>query len=112
MNQVTQQNAANSQESASAAEELSSQAEEMRSLVATFQLTNNGSGIAIHPSIKKIARTQPKLALQKRKHRASVGMKKISDGNVWASSMEPKKVIPLDDMESQNDGDKNILRDF
>ena len=39
MNQVTQQNAASSEESASAAEELSSQAEELRAMVAEFQTT-------------------------------------------------------------------------
>ena len=38
VNQLTQQNAANSEESASAAEELSSQAEELRSLVAAFKI--------------------------------------------------------------------------
>ena len=40
MNQATQQNAANAEESASASEELSGQAEEMRSLVASFKLSN------------------------------------------------------------------------
>jgi len=42
MNQVTQQNAANSEESASAAEELSSQAAELEHMVTTFKLSNDG----------------------------------------------------------------------
>jgi PAS domain S-box-containing protein len=46
MDKVTQQNAANSEESASAAEELSAQAEELRSLVATFTLTNGTAEVA------------------------------------------------------------------
>ena len=41
MNQLTQQNAANSQQSAAASEELSSQAEIMRQLVGTFRLTSD-----------------------------------------------------------------------
>jgi len=40
MNQLTQSNAANSEESTSAAEELSAQAEEMRVMVAGFKITN------------------------------------------------------------------------
>jgi len=41
MNQVTQNNAANSEESASAAEELSSQATELANMVETFKLSNS-----------------------------------------------------------------------
>jgi methyl-accepting chemotaxis protein len=44
MNQVTQQNAANSEESASAAEELSSQAAELANLVATFTISSSPAG--------------------------------------------------------------------
>ncbi len=44
MNQVTQQVAANAEESASAAEELSGQSEEMKSMVAAFQISQNGMG--------------------------------------------------------------------
>jgi methyl-accepting chemotaxis protein len=40
LDKVTQQNAANAEESASAAEELNSQAAELRSLIATFRLTD------------------------------------------------------------------------
>jgi hypothetical protein len=48
MNQITQQNAAGSEESASASEELTRQADELRSLVACFQLStvqNGESGV-------------------------------------------------------------------
>ncbi len=41
MDQVTQQNASNSEESASAAEELSSQAEQLRNMVSEFTLTHS-----------------------------------------------------------------------
>jgi len=44
MNQVTQQNAANSEESASAAEELSSQARELANMVGTFALSDTVGG--------------------------------------------------------------------
>jgi uncharacterized phage infection (PIP) family protein YhgE len=44
MNQVTQQNAANSEESASAAEQLSSQARELANMVATFSLSDTVGG--------------------------------------------------------------------
>jgi len=44
MNQVTQSNAANSEESASAAEELSSQAAELLKMVGEFLLSNTGGG--------------------------------------------------------------------
>jgi len=44
MDQLTQQNAANSEESASAAEELSGQAAELAELVGRFRLHRTGSG--------------------------------------------------------------------
>ena len=54
MNQVTQQNAANSEESASASEELSAQAAELQSLVGAFALSEThrmaGNGTAMAPS--------------------------------------------------------------
>ena len=43
MNQVTQQNAANSEESASAAEELNSQAEELSAMVESFKISGSGT---------------------------------------------------------------------
>ncbi len=46
MDKVTQQNAGSSEESSSAAEELSSQAEELAAMVGSFQLEQQGNGLA------------------------------------------------------------------
>jgi methyl-accepting chemotaxis protein len=53
MDQVTQQNAANSEQSASAAEELSAQAQELSELVGRFKLDHQARGVA-----RPIARAQ------------------------------------------------------
>jgi methyl-accepting chemotaxis protein len=96
LNQVTQQNAANAEESASAAEEMSSQSEEMRSMVAGFKLTGSGE----YMQSPRLGRPSDHLlynnpAQQKKGFKASASI--VPD---------PRKVIPLDDKDS------NILSTF
>ena len=120
MNQVTQQNAANSEESASAAEELSSQAEEMRGLVAGFQLTN-GNGSLKRLSTRATAETPPASLLQQKKLGTLAGMEPVrngsggngGDGGGHAPLKTPEEAIPFDGMEVQPGyDDKKVLRDF
>ncbi|MDR3012313.1 MAG: methyl-accepting chemotaxis protein [Chitinispirillales bacterium] len=96
MNQVTQQNAANSEESASAAEELSSQAAELANMVKTFKLTAavGGGGVSkprlslpgpsksqSAPAIK-VTKTQPAIATSPTK---------------TTKAVKHDEIIPLDD---------------
>jgi len=60
MDQLTQMNAANSEESASAAQELSGQAEEMRALVASFKLTGGAQGNGRRQVSRQAATPPPK----------------------------------------------------
>ena len=65
MNQVTQQNAANSEESASAAEELSSQAAELASMVSSFRLTTRGGMVRDRePGQPQATRAAPKTQIR------------------------------------------------
>jgi len=103
MNQVTQQNAANSEESASAAEELSSQAAELSNMVASFNLSNTGGGGGMGGrrggTIKMIA-TKP--AGPKTHMKMSVVSDKPSQSVHATRSMKAVKseeIIPLDDDE-------------
>jgi methyl-accepting chemotaxis protein len=112
MDQVTQQNASNSEESASAAEELSSQAEQLRKMVKEFKLSNRaGSGgygfkgtpppavapapaTFDRPAARKVEpKPQPKPVVNRIKKNADV---KAKNGN-GASKSSPEQIIPLDD---------------
>jgi len=89
LDQVTQQNAANSEESASAAEELSAQAEELRNLVAAFTITNAASSA---PSKAATATQSAKAAPA-----AKPQPKPQPKAKAPKPQPTPEKVIPLDD---------------
>ncbi len=90
MNQVTQQNAANSEESAAAADELSSQANGLRGTVAMYQLSNAEVGRA----------TQAMPAPPPRAVRV------VGNGN--GRRAEARRLIPFDDDER----DADVLQSF
>jgi methyl-accepting chemotaxis protein len=100
MNQVTQQNAANSEESASAAEELSSQAAELSNMVASFVLSSSAGVGSRRPgggggTIKMLAhkpapRTQIKMA-------AIPGGGASGPVTRSTKSVKSEDIIPLDD---------------
>ncbi len=101
MNKVTQQNAANSEESASAAEELNSQAQELSAMVATFQISQNGSKTSRASASPTV---QPETRKHELKGKRSAYVQKLkaqrpSAGNGNGSAMAPEQVIPLDDTE-------------
>jgi len=83
MDEVTQQNAANSEESASAAEELSAQAQELRAMVETFRLSSAAA-----------AATQARTAVPAPAAHKSAGasLKLVSGGKAPAA----EGVIPMD----------------
>ena len=117
MDQVTQQNASNSEESASAAEELSGQAEQLRRMVREFKLSSMASGSRINipapqksfempeppkaeapkPAANRIAKPEqkpePKPAVNRIK---KSGETKAKNGN-GSSKARPEQIIPLDD---------------
>ncbi len=93
MDQVTQQNAANSEESASASEELSAQAQELRAMVEAFRLSSaaGGGGRATTPAHAPTA------------HKAAgTSLKLVGGENAPAA----EEVIPMDE------GDKEALGSF
>jgi len=96
MNQVTQQNAANSEESAAAADELSSQANGLRATVAMYRL----SGASIASPMAAAIPAAPRLGRAAARVAATVG------GN-GRKGPDPRSVIPLDD-----DKDQDILQSF
>jgi len=103
MNQITQQNAANSEESASASEELSSQASELANMVGSFKLT------AVYDSYS--TRAPLKIGHKPAQQSKTVRMAAIGDarnGHVAPGAAKTTKtmrtvkseeVIPLDDDE-------------
>ncbi|MCL2219805.1 MAG: methyl-accepting chemotaxis protein [Chitinispirillia bacterium] len=93
MNQVTQNNAANSEESASAAEELSSQASELANLVSTFNISQASN----KPPAKLPApggKTVHMAALPDKRTQSMPAVKKPTQTMKAAKSQE---IIPLDD---------------
>ncbi|MCL2183804.1 MAG: methyl-accepting chemotaxis protein [Chitinispirillia bacterium] len=89
MNQVTQQNAANSEESASAAEELSSQASELANLVSTFTISSSSAKPAG-------GKTMRMAAIPDKKTQSMTAVKKpIVTKSMKAAKSED--VIPLDE---------------
>lgn len=100
MNQVTQQNAANSEESASAAEELSSQAQELQAMINTFKLTNANRGTAhnIHKLNFQSSGFQNQRQHQIEKPKNNEKNKKTRNESTKGKVNEsPEEVIPLDD---------------
>jgi methyl-accepting chemotaxis protein len=104
MNQITQQNAANSEESASAAEELSSQAAELANMVGSFKLSNTqNKSDAYGHTLKITHRPSSQQKTQMRMAALSDGRK--GTGTAVAAKMPTKTiravkaddVIPLDD---------------
>jgi len=89
MNQVTQQNAANSEESASASEELSSQAAELANMVNEFKLSTSG-GMGVRRSLP------PPRPQQQRPVVAALPNKSAGAGKS-AKTVTSSEVIPLDD---------------
>jgi methyl-accepting chemotaxis protein len=95
MNQLTQANAANSEESASASEELSAQAQEMRAMVAGFKISGGGHSA---PSSKG-------------QQKGSQGASKSAPMKVPAKSKgTTEEMFPLN-AESNGNG-KDALKDF
>jgi methyl-accepting chemotaxis protein len=90
MEQVTQQNSANSEESASAAEELSSQAQELSGLVAQFRLAGSQriAATALPARARRSLPSAPNRALPSPKAKA-----KAAHG---AGKLDPEQVLPLD----------------
>jgi len=105
MDQITQQNAANSEESASAAEELSSQAQEMQGMVASFKLSNRGTGAAKQPSKPAVYNNTPAPKQRKKDKEPVLAGATASRKNDKNGSNDPSKVIPFDD-------DNDILQEF
>jgi len=97
MNQVTQSNAANSQESASAAEELSAQAGELAKMVSEFLLTNTGGGRRSAPAsnYKTVKRLPPP---PQRPATAAITDKSKKTPTA-SKAVKAEEVIPLDDDE-------------
>jgi len=96
MNQVTQQNAANSEESASASEELSSQAAELANMVNEFKLSVAGNSMNMRRSLPPPRPQQrPVVAALPNKSKSSSG----GGGAKSTKSVKSSEVIPLDDDE-------------
>jgi len=97
MNQVTQQNAANSEESASASEELSSQAAELANMVNEFKLSVGGN----HSMGAGSRRSLPPPRPQQRPVVAALPNKsgKPASSPKPAKAVPASEVIPLDDDE-------------
>jgi len=91
MNQVTQSNAANSEESASASEELSSQAAELASMVSEFKLTG---GVSHSVGAR---RNPPPSPPRQRPIIAALPNKKAGGGKKPLKSVKAEEIIPLDD---------------
>jgi len=91
MNQITQSNAANSEESASAAEELSSQAAELSTMVSEFAL----SGGAEQNNRYELRRPQKGAALPNK----NAGSKtKVTGGWVAANFVKPAKAVEAEEI--------------
>jgi methyl-accepting chemotaxis protein len=96
MNQVTQQNAANSEESASASEELSSQAAELANMVNEFKLSvGNSGGMGARRSLPP-PRPQQRPAVAALPNKSATATAIASKS---AKAVKSSEVIPLDDDE-------------
>jgi methyl-accepting chemotaxis protein len=90
MNQVTQQNAASSEEASSAAAELSGQSEELAAMVGTFQLQASGA------KAPRVPKPITHGAAQRPTKPTANGTKKLNGKNGYAVPVHPASVIPLD----------------
>jgi len=98
MNQVTQSNAANSEESASAAEELNSLAEELQDLVNTFKLSESFSNVnQQHGNAPAAKRSPPSVA--KSWGTAAPAAKQLPPPAKSVRAVMPEEVIPMDETE-------------
>jgi methyl-accepting chemotaxis protein len=104
MNQVTQSNAANSEESASAAEELSAQASELANMVRAFTLSSDGDSRSTgqharrdqlpKPTPRATARPFP--SLPDRRERTGHNVAAIAGSPATAKALRAEDIIPLD----------------
>jgi len=106
MNQVTQQTAANAEESASAAEELSGQAEEMRSLTASFKLSDAQAAGQTTARRSRARSLKPAPAFQP-SHRAKATASVSNGHSTPRFTLDPVQLIPFDD-----EGESGVLREF
>ncbi len=106
MNQLTQQNAANSEESASTAEELSSQTEEIKSMVEQFNLTSQNSKV-FSDSSSRIDRDDFFIDQSSFSNNNRKKVKSVDED-------DPKNLIPFDEdlPRSQNGTDESTLKEF
>jgi len=95
MNQVTQQNAANSEESASAAEELNSQAAELASMVSEFTLSADNNGIRRSLPPKRHQQRQAIAAIPDKSVKKAAAVK----SSKYAKAVKSEEVFSLDDDE-------------
>src|SRR5207244_3080551 len=103
MNQVTQQNAANSEESAAAADELSSQANGLWSTVATYTLSARASSERLGGRERSSAAQQAVHALAA----PAVGRRARPPANGRSGGLDARQAIPFDE-----DADEEILQSF
>jgi len=103
MNQITQQNAANSEESASAAEELSSQAAELSSMVGQFTLTGDRKTNKATRSMPAVSDGKVRSAYSQLAPRTQVKMPAVTvsapKATVAMKSVSPNEIIPLEEGE-------------
>ena len=106
MNQVTQQTAANAEESASAAEELSGQAEEMRSLSASFKLSQAPAAGQTATRRSHAQAFKPASASQSN-HRSKATANVRNGHSASRFTLDPSQLIPFDDEETSS-----VLQEF
>jgi hypothetical protein len=109
MNQLTQQNAANSEESASAAEEMTSQAQELAAMVGSFALSNGSSTLGTQRRHKLAfahqqqqqaqPAQQPLLEAQAPDNQPLQTPVNPLGGNGNSKHVQPEDVIPMDDVD-------------
>jgi Skp family chaperone for outer membrane proteins len=97
MNQVTQSNAASSEESASAAEELNSLAEELQDLVNTFKLSDSLSGVKQRGGAP--ANKRPPPAAARNWNAAAPAAKQLPPPTKSVRAVTQEELIPMDEME-------------
>jgi hypothetical protein len=104
-NQVTQQNAAGSEESASAAEEMSARAEELRGMVTRFRLSAASGmkrvvAVASGTDPARFANRGPRRPAIAPRQQPRLGLVRgteVRPGRPGPAAARPELVIPLDD---------------
>jgi hypothetical protein len=102
MNQVTQSNAANSEESASAAEELTSQAAELANMVSAFKVSVRS---AINQSSRRGLPPPPAPV----KRLAALPAKTGNKPNALVTVKKPAKAVKADEFISLNDDELSVF---